>query len=209
MITQQELIESLEIQGILKNPALKEVMQEIPREAFVRVGDKKWAYLDNALSIGYEQTISQPTTVIFMLELLDIHPGQKILEIGYGSGWQTAMLVKLVGDKGQVYAFEIIPELAEFGKKNLERFGFKNLELYNCDYNKKLKKIEFVDRIISGAAFEEIPENLKAVLRIGGKLVVPTHNHDIRLLIRKNKNNFQEKIFPGFVFVPITHDNVE
>lgn len=204
-MSNQDLIRYLEESGLLKSSKLKTALQKNPREFFVGEKNLSIAYLDSALSIGFDQTISQPTVVVIMLELLDVHKDQKILEIGYGSGWQTAILSELVGDKGCVYAFEIIHEIANFGEKNLAKLDFNNIKIYHTDYKNKLNQIGKVDRIISGAAFEEIPKDLKQILNIGGRLVVPTHQHDIRLIIRKSTNQYSENIFPGFVFVPITH----
>ena len=201
----QDLIRYLEESDLLKSPKLKIALQKNPRELFVGKKNLSIAYLDSALSIGFNQTISQPTTVVIMLELLDVCKDQKILEIGYGSGWQTAILAELDGDKGCVYAFEIIHEIANFGENNLAKLDFKNIKTYHTDYSDKLNQIGKVDRIISGAAFEKIPKDLKQILNIGGRLVVPTHQHDIRLIIRKSTNQYIENIFPGFVFVPITH----
>ena len=200
-----DLIQHLESSGVLTQSKIKQALLDILREDFVQPEDRKFAYFDNALSIDFGQTISQPTTVVFMLELLAIHSEQKILEIGYGSGWQTAILSKLVGEKGKVYAFEIVQEVAKFGKNNLKKFKIKNLKLYASDYEKKIKTLGEMDRIISGAAFAEIPKNLLEILKIGGKLVAPTHLQDIRLITRKNQHEFIEKIYPGFIFVPITH----
>ena len=139
-----------------------------------------------------------------MLELLDVQPGHKVLDIGAGSGWASALLSHLVGSDGQVFAFEIVPEVGEFGRGNIERFGCKNVSYVIDDYAKHLGKNAPYDRVLSGAAFDKVPEDLKESLVEGGILVAPTADHDIRKIVRVSADEFEEEIFPGFVFVPIT-----
>lgn len=205
MDSNKELIKHLENSGILKNPKLKKAIEKNPREFFVRAEDKRFAYRDAPLPIGYGQTISQPTTVLFMLELLEMESGQKVLEIGTGSGWQTAIVSLIVGSEGKVFSFEIVNQLSEFAKKNLSNFDYSNTILYTCDFEKKISEIKPFDRVVSGAAFSEIPQTLKTALKIKGKLVAPTQQDDIRVITRTGVNKFKEDIYPGFVFVPVTH----
>ena len=139
-----------------------------------------------------------------MIELLEPEEGNKILEIGGGSGWQTAILAEIVGSKGKVFAFEIIKSLADFGKKNLKRFDLENVVFKHKDVSEGYPKEAPYDRIISGAAFEEIPQTLKEQLKVEGNLVAPTQEQDIRKITRKSEEKFEEEIIPGFVFVPVT-----
>lgn len=205
MVTNQSLIQHLENSGVLVSLNIKKALKEVPRGEFVPEKFKDEAYGDYPLHIGEEQTISQPTTVIFMLELLEVKEGSKILETGAGSGWQTALLAELTGPKGHVYGFEILESVGEFGKRNLEKFDYQNVNYLIEDIEKAWNKFGSFDRIISGAAFESIPENLKQQLKIGGRLVTPTQEHDILLIVRKSESDFEEIIYPGFVFVPVTH----
>ena len=201
----QEIIDHLEGSGVLRTPRIKKALFENPREFFVRAEDKRFAYEDTPLPIGYSQTISQPTTVVFMLELLALEKGMKVLEIGTGSGWQTAILAFIIGKEGQVFSFEIIKQLSDFALKNLQNYKYSNITLYSYDFEKEIEKIKPFDRIVSGAAFTEIPQSLKSALKIGGKLVAPTGDYDVRVITKIDVNKYKEDIFPGFVFVPITH----
>lgn len=200
----KKLIDNLVQTGYLKTSHVTKAFRKFERKHFVPKSLKLMANVNNALPIGSGQTISQPLTVAFMIELLEPKKGHKILEIGGGSGWQTAILSEIVGSDGKVYAFEIIESLAEFGKKNLEKFKLKNILFEHKDVSAGYKKEAPYDRIISGAAFEKIPDSLKEQLKVGGILVAPTQQDDIRKMTRISKNDFDEEIIPGFVFVPVT-----
>lgn len=200
------LIKDLIKSGYLKTPRIIKAFEKFDRKYFVPKSLAQYANLNQPLPIGSGQTISQPLTVAFMIELLDPRPRNKILEIGGGSGWQTAILSDLVGRKGKVYSFEIIHSLTEFGKNNLKRFKLKNV-IFRCkDASRGYKKSAPYDRIISGASFHKIPIELKNQLNIGGILVAPTQEDDIHKITRTSRKNFKEEIIPGFVFVPITQN---
>ncbi len=216
MVTNQELIEHLEDTGVLRSPKIKAALLRFPREYFVPDELRQAAYEDRPLPIGEGQTISQPYTVVFMLEELAVEVGDKVLEIGAGSGWQTALLSYLVGGGGHVWAYEIKHEVAEFGQANLERFkrdAPTGLSLQNVDYVEG-DAIEHApehapyNRIIAGAAFGDVVETqyIASLLSIGGRMVVPTLNNDIRVIDRVEENKFKEKIHYGFVFVPVVHE---
>ncbi|MGB9609289.1 MAG: protein-L-isoaspartate O-methyltransferase family protein, partial [Minisyncoccia bacterium] len=111
-----KLIDDLIKDGFLKSPRIIDAFRKVDRMNFVIDYVKNEAYRNSPLAIGFGQTISQPLTVAFMLELLDVQEGNKVLDVGSGSGWTTALLAELVGEKGKVYGIEIIPELYEFGK---------------------------------------------------------------------------------------------
>ena len=118
------LIDDLIQDKWLESSATIEAFKKIRREDFLPKDMKDLAELDEALPIGYGQTISQPLVVAFMLEKLEPKEGDKILDIGSGSGWTTALLGEIVGEKGKVIAVEIIPELKEFGEKNVAKYNF-------------------------------------------------------------------------------------
>jgi len=131
-----KLVENLIRQGYLKTPAVIDAFKTINRTDFLpsnlaenRNELEKLAEYDQALPIGEGQTISQPAVVAFMLELLNIQKGNNVLDIGSGSGWTTALLAQLVGPKGLVIAIERIPELYEFGRKNVGKYNFIKREL--------------------------------------------------------------------------------
>ena len=200
----KNLIKELISSGYLKTSRLVEAFEKIDRKDFVPEEIKSEAYVNSALLIGHGQTISQPLTVAFMLELLQPEEGNKIMEVGSGSGWQTALLASTVGNKGKVLAVELIPELCAFGKRNVSKYDFikKGIVKFFCFNAAKglLEEAPF-DRIISAASAEETPKEWKEQLKIGGRLVLPIKNA-VHLLIKKGENNFEEQIFPGFAFVP-------
>src|SRR3989344_1473833 len=122
------LVDYLIQEGWLKTERIINAFRKIKREDFLPHDTKNLAELNEALPIGFEQTISQPLTVAFMLELLQPKKGDKILDVGAGSGWQTTMLCEIVGEKGFVFAIERIGELKNFGEENVRKYGFKNVE---------------------------------------------------------------------------------
>ena len=203
-----KLIDQLIKEKYLKSPLIIEAFRKIKRADFapdemVRQKGKDFVAEYNApLSIGYKQTISQPLTVAFMLELLQPKKGDKILDIGSGSGWQTAMLAQIVGPDGFVYAIERIPELKSFGQDNVGKYNFKNIEFICGDGSKGLPNKAPFDKIIAAASAKEIPKAWKDQLKINGRLVTPVKD-SIWLLVKKEKNEFEEKEHPGFVFVPL------
>lgn len=230
------LINELTEQGYLKTPRVIQAMKKIDRADFILPEFEKSAYANVPLPIGERQTISQPLTVAFMLELLQPKSGDKTLDIGSGSGWTTALLTEIVGKKGRVFAIEIVPELCKFGIKNISKYftvelsprasiarpGIqkKNSKFF-LDYpvkpdNDKDVRIQLLcidgsqgypkeapyDKILVSAAADKIPTALKKQLKIKGRLVIPVRN-SIRLVERLDKNNFREKEYYGFTFVPL------
>ena len=200
------LIEDLIANGYLKTPEIIDAFYEIDRANFVPEELEYEAYANAPLPIGYGQTISQPLTVAFMLELLQPKSGHKILDVGSGSGWQSSLLAYITGNEGRVIAIERILELSKFGKENSEKYNFRNLEFIVGDGSKGYKKEAPYDRIIvAAAAFDKIPEELKKQLKINGRLVIPVKN-SIWLVIKTEENKFEKKEFPGFVFVPLVEN---
>lgn len=200
-----KLINNLIKQGYLKSDALIEAFFNIERKEFLPPELEAQAEFNVALPIGYGQTISQPLTVAFMLELLDPRANQKILDIGSGSGWTTAILSFVVGERGRVIALERIKELVAFGEKNVQKFSFYKegrVEFYENDGTEGFPQEAPFDRILVSASAQEIPAVLKEQLKIGGKLVIPV-GQDIYYLEKKDADNFFEEKFPGFEFVPL------
>lgn len=203
-----QMIKNLIAGGYLKTPSIIDAFKKIDRKDFVPDELKDQAYADYPLPIGFGQTISQPLTVAFMLELLQPKKGNKILDIGSGSGWQTALLSHIVSEgngNGRVYAVDIIKELAAFGEKNVSRYNFvkKDVAEFHCfnAINGMEEKAPF-DRIIAAAAGNEVPENWKKQLTVGGRMVAPIEE-SIMLVIKKREKTFETKEFPGFSFVPL------
>lgn len=217
------LVNQLIQEGYLKDKLIIKAFKKVKRADFVpekivkERGEDFVANYNAPLPIGYGQTISQPLTVAFMLELLQPAKGDKILDIGSGSGWQTTMLADIVNLetkplKGNlapksplVFAIERIPELKEFGQNNAAKYNFieKGVVRFICgDGSKGLPDQAPFDKIIAAASAEEIPQSWKEQLKIGGRLVAPVKG-SIWLLVKKSKDKFEKKEYPGFVFVPL------
>lgn len=202
------LIDSLIQEGWLKTDSIKEAFKTIKRGDFLPEEMKSLAELNEALPIGYNQTISQPLVVAFMLEQLQPKPGEKILDIGSGSGWTTALLAQIVGEKGRVIAVEIVPELKEFGEKNVAKYNFIEkgiVKIFSVDASKGYPKEEPFDRILASASSCGIPTAWKKQIKIGGKIVAPVGS-SIWVILKKSENEFEEIEYPGFVFVPLVQE---
>ena len=204
------LIEELIKEGYLKTPAIIDAFRKIKREDFVLPEDEKYVSVNAPLAIGHGQTISQPLTVAFMLELLRPKEGDNILDVGSGSGWTPALLSHIVGRQGKVYAIEIVPELKKFGEENTAKYNFikKGIARFFC-VNGREGLLEFApfDKILVSAASEDIPAKLLEQLKVGGRLVIPVgkqyESQDIAVIDKQGKDKFKEKKFSGFVFVPL------
>lgn len=199
------LIDSLKERGWLQTPAVVKAFEKIKREDFVPPEAKEVSHLNEALSIGRGQTISQPLVVAFMIEKLDPAPGHNILDIGSGSGWTTALLSYIVGGKGKVTALEVVPELKEFGEDNLKKYNFvkKGIAEVICrDGSRGFKERAPFDRILVSASVQgEIPIAWKEQLKEGGKIVTPVGTSI--LVLEKKDNKFKKEEYPGFAFVPL------
>ena len=198
----EKLVRQLKLNGVLQDKDIARAFLEVDRADFIPEQLQGSAYSDQALPIGEGQTISQPTVVAFMLGLLALKPGDKIMDIGAGSGWQTALLAKIVGEKGRVYAMEIIPELCEQAQKNLAKYNFENIEFFCQNARQGLPELAPFDGIITGASGEEIPKAWKEQLKIGGRIVAPVGDSIFRYIKKSNKK-FAVEEYPGFVFVPL------
>lgn len=201
-----ELVQYLVAHGVLKTPRLVGAFKAIDRAQFVPPGERGEAYGDYPLPIGYSQTISQPSTVALMLEWLQPQSGQNILEIGAGCGYVTALLAKVVGEKGHLVALEIIPELAAQARRNLAAYHFTNFELLEADGSRGYAPEVPYSGIIVSAAAVELPPGLKEQLTTGGRLVIPVGEHPQAMaVIERTSKGFRERSVPGFEFVPLVH----
>lgn len=196
------LIDSLIQEGWLKTPKIIEAFKRIKREDFMPADIKNLAELNEALPIGYGQTISQPLVVAFMLEQLQPEPGDKILDVGSGSGWTSALLGEIVGPKGKVIAIETIPELKEFGEKKEAKYKLP-VQFISADGSNGYEKEAPFDKILCSASVQkEVPLAWKEQLKIGGRIVTPVGS-SVWLLIKRSDTEFEETEYPGFAFVPL------
>ncbi len=211
MLSKENLIQEIIDSGYLKSSHIIEAFSIIDRKDFVVSEYQNETYSNIPLPLGFGQTISQPLTVAFMLELLEPQSGEKILDIGAGSGWTTALLAYIVCQKeeGKVIAIERIPELKEFGERNVAKYNFieKGVVKFICaDGSHGYEKEALFDKILCSAAVKEVPKDWLKQLKTGGRIVTP-FNGEIQLWIKKAENEFDIKRFQGFTFVPLITNN--
>ena len=202
-MTREELIEHLQSgTRVLKTPRIRAAFEAVDRADFVTPSHLFESYEDYPLPIGQGQTISQPSTVAFMLELLELAEGQNILDVGCGSGWTTALLAHVAGGKGSVLGLERIPVLVAFGRENLAKYGFPQARIEQAGAELGKPSQAPFDRMLVSAAAEKLPEPLIGQLVQGGVLVVPVR--DAILKIRKKQSGEIETVrHEGFAFVPL------
>ena len=196
-----KLAEVLKAKGIV-DPKVLDAIRTIPRHLFMESSFEGHAYQDKAFPIAADQTISQPYTVAFQSELLQIKPGHLVLEIGMGSGYQTAILLHL---KAKVYTIERQLEL--FKKTNLffKKMGYRPKKVIFGDGYKGLPETAPFDSIIVTAGAPEVPRALLSQLKVGGRLVIPVGLDEqvMTLFIRKTEKEFEKKELGIFRFVPL------
>ena len=199
-----DLIHFLRDSGFLNDDNVESAFRNIPRHEFVLKSELDRAYYNEPLSIMKNQTISQPGVVSRMTEWLDIKDGQKILEIGTGSAWQTAILSYLVGT-GTVYSVEIHSELVKFARENLEKFKLYNAHVILGDGSLGYPQASPYDRIIITAACTEIPLPLLEQLAENGLIIAPVGDSSQSLvLLKKTSEGIVEiKNQPNYIFVPL------
>ena len=193
--------EQIQKRGV-KDKRVLEVMRKVPRHLFVDPDSMNAAYEDNAMPIQYDQTISQPYIVGLMTELLELKTASKVLEIGTGCGYQTAVLAEMVE---QVYTVEIVPELAESASKRFEEFGYRNIHKRYGNGYYGWEKYAPYDRIIVTAAPKKLPNRLVKQLAEGGLMVLPIGDyHQDLIRIRRTEHGIECKTVSGVRFVPMT-----
>ena len=203
MLNNRELIDHLIKRRVLVTKSIIDALSKMDRINFIRPEDLNRTYMDNPLSIGYGQTISQPYTVVFMLELLQPEKGNKVLDIGSGSGWTTALLAYIVQKEGSVLGMEKASNLVKFGKSNIEKYNFTNAKIVQS--GKKLgKPEEQFDRILVSAAAREIPDELVDQLKIGGRMVIPVQS-SIYKVDKVSEDQVEKDENYGFSFVPLIY----
>jgi protein-L-isoaspartate(D-aspartate) O-methyltransferase len=182
--------------------AVNRAFNAFNRADFLRPDEAALAKFDMPIPIGYGVTNSQPTTVRMMLEWLDVQPGDKVLDVGSGSGWTAALLSNLAGPKGRVYAVDIIPELAKWGHRNAEKAGVKNAEFHLAGDEFGLSQYAPYDRILVSAASIDLPPELIDQLKPAGKIVIPVDS-DILEINKSGGQAYDIFVHHGFTFVPL------
>ncbi len=202
-----QLVATIKAKGIKDENVLKAI-SNIPRHLFMDSSFIDFAYQDKPFPIGADQTISQPYTVAFQTELLQVAPHQKILEIGTGSGYQTAVLKSL---NAEVYSIERQHELFVKTKKLLPKLGYVPKKLSYGDGYLGWPEFAPFDGVIVTAGAPYIPKPLLAQLKIGGRLVIPVGNETqvMTLIIRKGDKEFEKHEFGDFRFVPMLKDSAK
>jgi len=197
------LLKNWQNNNLINNKDVLLAFKQVKREDFILKKYKEQAYEDIPLPIGFNATISQPTTVMIMTQALDVKKGNKILEIGTGSGYQAALLSILVGEKGKIISTEFIPELADFAKQNLK--DYKNVTIIKTDGSKGYKEQAPYNAIIITAAIPELPQTIIDQLKEGGRLVAPVGPQGEQRMIKliKKDNRFIKEDLGSFMFVPL------
>ncbi len=201
---QQMVEQQLKPRGI-KDERVLAAMAKVPREDFVPADQRADAYQDGPLPIGYDQTISQPYIVAFMTEQLRPKPGDHVLEIGSGSGYQAAILAELVAD---VYTIEIVEPLAKTAEATLQRLGYKNVHLKVGDGYKGWPEEAPFDAIIVTCAPDKVPQPLVDQLKDGGRMVIPVGERFAQqlYLLEKRNGELKESTTLPVRFVPMLRE---
>jgi protein-L-isoaspartate(D-aspartate) O-methyltransferase len=194
--------EQMEARGI-SDPATLAAIRAVPRHEFLPLRLREEAYRDYPLPIGHGQTISQPYVVAFMTEAIRPKPGEKILEIGAGSGYQAAVLAQMGAD---VYTIEIVGPLAEMAQQTLERLGYTNAHVKHGDGYRGWPEHAPFDAIIVTCAPDKIPPDLIAQMKDGGRMIIPVGGgmEQELILLRKNGDRVEKQSVLPVRFVPMT-----
>jgi protein-L-isoaspartate(D-aspartate) O-methyltransferase len=193
--------DQIERRGIT-DPAVLAAMRTVPRHRFVPPDQASAAYDDRALPIGFGQTISQPYVVAYMTQALQLAPAHRVLEVGTGSGYQSAVLGQIVKD---VQTIEIVPELATRARALLAELGYSNIHVRSGDAYAGLPELAPFDRIIVTAAPDHVPQPLIDQLAVGGRMIVPVGGSRQQLvLVTKDADEIHSDRLLDVVFVPLT-----
>ena len=197
----KRLVDQLVLKGI-KSKIVIDALLKVPRHLFIDQDFETHAYIDKAFPIDSEQTISQPFTVAFQTSLLNLNKKDKVLEIGTGSGYQTAILMEIADS---VFSIERQHKLYRRSKKNLTNLGYKTINIKYGDGYKGLQEHQPFDKILVTAGAEILPKQLLLQLKIGGKLVIPIGKdvQEMTVIERKSEKSFDKKIYGNFKFVPM------
>lgn len=187
------------------SPPLIEAFEKIPRENFVPASLIPLAYEDYPLPTLRKQSISQPTTVMLMLQALEPKEGDKIFELGAGAGYQAAILSAIVGKKGKVVSVEVLPELVQLARRNIDSLGLANVQIWEGDGGEGWKEEAPFDKIVITAACPTIPQPLIDQLKENGAVVAPVGDLESQTLVRGTKvgGKLELEFLGSFLFVPM------
>jgi protein-L-isoaspartate(D-aspartate) O-methyltransferase len=203
----REMIERQLLGRDISDKAVLAAMEKVPRHRFVPEAERRFAYTDQPLPIGHEQTISQPYIVAFMTQAIAPKPKQRVLEIGTGSGYQAAVLAEIVGE---VYTIELIPELAAEAKQRLRRLGYKNIHVKSGDGYQGWSAAAPFDAIVVTCGATEVPEPLFKQLKPGGVMVIPVGKSSavqwLRLITKQADGTQRSRDLIPVRFVPFRRE---
>lgn len=193
--------ETIKSRGV-RDRAVLNAMRSVPRHRFVPAEVASQAYADHPLPIGYDQTISQPYIVAFMAEALMLKPGDRVLEVGTGSGYHAAVIAEIAAE---VYTIEIVPQLAERAADTLAALGYDNVHVRHGDGYEGWPEHAPFDAILVTAAPDHVPPALVEQLRVGGRMIIPVGRYvqELRLIRRTERGVVEEPTIP-VRFVPMT-----
>ena len=187
----------------IRNRFVLGAMRMVPREVFVDPGFEELAYEDGAMPIGESQNISQPYMVALMIEAADVKPGDRVLEVGAGSGYAAAVMSRITN---YVHAIERHSSLAEAAQQRFSALGYDNVELRLGDGTLGWPQAETFDAIIVAAGGPEVPQALQQQLVIGGRLIMPVGSETLQTLVkvtRRRDDEFEREALRAVIFVPL------
>lgn len=202
----EKLVEHLEAMGKLKDKEIKKAMLTVKRELFILPEYFEQAYTDMPLPVVGKATISAPHMYVIMFEAIKLKKGEKVLEIGSGSGYGAALIREITGSEGEVFTVEIEKEVHEFAKKNLKKAGYKDVKAVLSDGSVGYEKEAPYDAIIVTAACPEIPKPLIDQLKVGGRLIAPVGGISTGqelFYLYKTEKGIQKKNLGSVVFLPL------
>lgn len=200
------LVDSLVRRGYVKSTAVERAMRRVPRESFISDRQRHDAYVDTPLPIGEGQTISAPHMVAIMAESLELAPGQKVLEVGAGSGYHAAVVAEIIGQEGHLFTVERIEPLARSAELSLQGTGYSDrVTVVVGDGSKGLPQEAPFDRIFLACGAPDIPSALTSQLADGGIMLIPVGGRSYQDLIRvvRKGDRLEKSNLGGCVFVPL------
>lgn len=203
-----DLVNELKRQGYIQSEKVENAFLSIKREKFIPDRIQHLAYYDQPLDIGNNQTISAPHMVAIMCEAMNLSSGDKVLEIGTGSGYHAAIVSHIIGKSGHVYSVERFEELAKKAILQIKNEGIENVTVTVADGSLGLKDHSPYDCIYVTCSAPSVPDAYKNQIRVGGRIIIPIGRvYGELVIIIKNKNGFQKKSYGGCAFVPLIGKN--